>query len=297
MQHRIALVVLVSMALGSGASADERPLGQGQGRGTRPGPAPTAPRPAAPEWPGPTNDSFWPVEGGYRDDLRLRMRLLSDAEVDTVLERFCFLVVTQLRAQVAADTEITMEMLVTELVSRWVRETPYKSNADSAYRSVKAIGRGANDYRLIVRRGWGICGDYQLLVKRLAEVAVGFEGARHLAPELPRLQVLGVRGEGRFDASPLEATHGAVGLASRELWAAAQRNTPAGADSIRWPFPVDRFDILVYDLWLRPPVTGTIRAGEWAVNSIQNQWKAIVGLARPKLYMYWGEIGSWELSW
>ncbi len=262
-------------------------------------PAAPALRAQGPVWPGRDARAFWPTG-----------KALTDQEVDDVLRRFVRLVAWQLRSQAPDPQDITMEDLLGELTRRWVSDTPYASNAgfvQGARRAPGAIAQGftskENDYRLIVRRGWGICGDHQQLLLKLVDLALADPALVHLADQRIRVQDLSVVGEGVVELEWLTPNHAGVGLISNAAWA-----DPA---KVRWMDlrrpgqPPQRTlntlglapgDVLVYDLWVRPPLAGGQTAEAWGREYVDGHWKQNAQLARDVALLQFGILANWRLD-
>lgn len=247
--------------------------------------------PRAPSWPGRNNKGIWSTGGG-----------LTDADCDRVVKTFVALVVRQLVAN-AGGHEITFEELMTELCLRWVSETPYGSNSTplaGTWHAAGAIKQGAwdkkNDWRFIIKRGWGICGDHQLLLMHMVGLALGTRTLAHLRPERDRVQELSVVGEGQFEWEMLAANHAAVGLASTRpyrQYVKTGKRTLRGTEILNWS-RLSEHDVVVFDLWKRPPITGGTTAGVWAIEYVALNFKSILGLQRHKLMVNFGALASWE---
>jgi hypothetical protein len=255
-------------------------------------PAPEAPPvvaspavPPPPAWPAASDASAWKTGRG-----------LSDAEVDEVLVRFVKLVVQELEVR---RKPITFERLMTALCLCWVRKTPYGSNQPALARVARApqsIVQRKNDYRLIVRRGWGICGDHQLLLLRLVTLALNEPQLAHLRPERERVQDLSVVSDARLPLDFMTSNHGAVGLVKTAAYAKTVRTLKNGQQQQVWSNLAPE-DIAVYDLWMRPPLTGKQHAAAWGEHYVKSNFRSETSLAPHRFTLNFGELTYWERSY
>ena len=245
---------------------------------------------SAPIWFGRDNKAAWPTGD------------LSDQEVRTVLRRFVYHVIAQLEFE-KQGVPITMEELLRELCSRWVSETPYESNSHGLRRFTlapdgisRALSGGVNDYRRIIRKGHGICGDYQKLVLRLVDLALETRALAHLRPERLRVRELSVIGEGKLGVPMFGANHGAIGLCLKRAFEKKRKSYFRYGRMNHDESAIEASDIVVFDIWERAPVLGTINAEVWAFDYFGFNFKSIIGLAKKEYNIYWGYYRYWSRS-
>ena len=221
--------------------------------------------------------SFW-VTG---DDM-------PDGLIDGLLLKFVRTVLRQIRCERGRDYRPTYDDLMKAFMNAWGHYTPYKSaftGVGSKLDALKDRVTGAvsdNDWRLIFRRGYGICGDYSQLLKKMLELALFHEQCRYILDVEPLIAPkaeLGGYGhdsvgfarvdEVYFIGKP-NKTHCALGIISKDAYTNCvrtisehQQDGSVKTKHIEDLTNLSRYDIKVYDLFLRPLIIGNMTLGEW----------------------------------
>ena len=213
---------------------------------------------------------------------------LTDSLIDGLLLRFVRIVMRQLRAERGRDFQPTYHDLMTAFMTAWCRYTPYTSAAKGVGRKLGALkdtmtGKVKdNDWRIIFRRGYGICGDYSQLLKKILKLALFHPRCRYIIDVEPlRAPISEISvfegnavGFGRVDEvyfiGKPNKTHCALGIINKDAWNSCLRqiNEHQQDGSIKKNHLADltnlsKYDITIYDLFLRPIIIGKMSLGEW----------------------------------